>query len=533
MSRTDFPIPANEAERIDALQWYGILDSEPEEGFDRITRMACRLLDVPICLVSLVDSERQWFKSRQGLDVEETSRDVSFCTYAILQDQVTVVPNALEDVRFRNNPLVLQEPKIRFYAGAPLTTHAGYNLGTFCIIDTRPRELNDDQITLLRDLSLIVVDQMELRVASRRVVEELQSREAILGDFDSVFDSIDQGVMFMGPDLRARLINDGFCRMWNVPREFARQNPTFNQMIEHLRGTGIYDVPDAEWDGFVEARLAALIAADGKPSISRRSDGIILEYKCIPLPDGGRMLTYLDITERERSMRLKSEFVSVVSHELRTPLTSLVGALGLVSRGALDGLSQQTTSLIEIAHSNAERLVALVNDILDVQKIEAGGLDFHFEPVDIVALARQALRETIAYGEAHGVQFQLEEDIGAAWVNADPLRLMQVLTNLLSNAAKFSPRNEDVVVRLYRVGERVRVSVSDRGQGIAPQMHMKIFEKFTQVDTSDTRAKKGTGLGLSICKSIIDKHGGEITVQSKPGDGATFSFDLTELEDIT
>lgn len=532
MATKIIPIPENEADRLDALRIYCVLDSEPEESFDRVTRMACRLLDVPICLVSLVDSGRQWFKSRQGIDATETPRDISFCTYAIMHQELMVVPNALEDPRFRDNPLVLQDPKIRFYAGAPLTTQSGHNLGTLCAIDRRPRNLTGDQKALLLELAQIVVDELELRLANRRLAEEISFKELILTDFEAVFSSIDCGVMFMGADLRARLINDAFRRMWNVPEAFALRKPTFDQMIEFLRGTGIYNVPDAEWPNYVRERCEALLRADGKPAISARSDGQILEFRCIPLPDGGRMLTYTDVTERERNMELKSEFVSIVSHELRTPLTSLVGALGLISQGCVGNLPQEAQPLIAIAHNNAERLAALVNDILDVQKIEAGRLDFHFEPLEIVAITRQAICETEPYGAEYGVHFRIEEDVGQAWVSADPLRLMQVLTNLISNAAKFSPRNAVVVIRLHRIDGRICLSVCDCGQGIAPNMHQKIFGKFAQVDSSDTRANKGTGLGLSISKSIIENHGSDISVESEPGAGATFSFDLPELTDL-
>ncbi len=526
------PLPDNEAERIAALRSYNVLDSEPEEGFDRVTRMACRLLDVPICLVTLIAEERQWFKSRQGLDATETPREVSFCTYAIIQNKVMVVPNALDDPRFRDNPLVQQDPKIRFYAGAPLKTASGHNLGTLCVIDRVPRNLTDEQVVLLSELAAVVVDELELGKAAKRINQELQLKEAILQDFDAVISGIDHGVMFVGPDLSTRLINKSFCRMWNVPDEFAESKPTFDQMIGFLRSTGIYDVPDTEWPEYVGKRRESLIKADGKPSLSRRTDGTILEFKCLPLPDGGRLLTYTDVTARERNMELKSEFVSLVSHELRTPITSLVGALGLISRGAVGDIPLQAQPLLTIAHNNAERLAVLVNDLLDVQKIEAGRLEFHFEPLDIVALSRQTLTETETYGIEYGVTFQMEEDLGQAWVSADPLRLVQVLTNLMSNAAKFSPRDEVVIIRLSRTDGMIRFSVSDRGQGIDPRMHQEIFEKFAQVDSSNTRAKQGTGLGLSICKSIIDNHGGEIRVVSNPGEGATFSFDLIELQDF-
>ncbi len=160
---TPIPYPKNEVERLGALRRYDVLDTPSEETFDRITRLAKSILQTPIVLVSLVDESRQWFKSRQGLDTCETPRDISFCAHAILRDDVMVIPDALADDRFRDNPLVTGDPNVRFYAGAPLRTMGGYNIGTLCAIDQVPRELSVDQVNGLRDLAQMVVDELELR----------------------------------------------------------------------------------------------------------------------------------------------------------------------------------------------------------------------------------------------------------------------------------------------------------------------------------------------------------------------------------
>lgn len=157
------PLPENEAERIKALHEFDILDTGAERAFDGLTRLAAYICKTPIALITLVDSDRQWFKSRIELTQSETSRDISFCAHAILQDGMMVVPDALEDERFRHNPLVLSEPHMRFYAGAPLTTNEGYKLGTLCVIDREPRQLSDGQIAALRTLSYQVTTQLELR----------------------------------------------------------------------------------------------------------------------------------------------------------------------------------------------------------------------------------------------------------------------------------------------------------------------------------------------------------------------------------
>lgn len=169
----------NEQERLEKLKAYDILDTDPEESFDRITRVSKNALNVPIALISLVDEDRQWFKSRQGLDAPETARDISFCTHAIKSSQPFIVNDAHEDERFRNNPLVTGDPNIRFYAGVPLNTPGGHNMGTLCVIDREPRSISISEINILRDLARLVVDEMELRMlANLDCLTGLQRRRA-------------------------------------------------------------------------------------------------------------------------------------------------------------------------------------------------------------------------------------------------------------------------------------------------------------------------------------------------------------------
>lgn len=178
--------PADDSQRLDELRRYGVLDTEPEERFDRLTRLVAAQLDVPIALISLVDRERQWFKAGVGLDCRETSRDVSFCAHAILSERILVVSNASEDARFSDNPLVTGGPRIRFYAGMPLVNPRGFRLGTLCAVDTRPRQLSDRERQLMETLARVVVDELELSWSLRAYEErtrQLESRTAELVDF--------------------------------------------------------------------------------------------------------------------------------------------------------------------------------------------------------------------------------------------------------------------------------------------------------------------------------------------------------------
>jgi PAS domain S-box-containing protein len=233
-----------------------------------------------------------------------------------------------------------------------------------------------------------------------------------------------------------------------------------------------------------------------------------------------------DASERKRVERLKSEFVSTVSHELRTPLTSISGSLGLLSGGAAGPLSETAQRLVSIAHRNSQRLIRLINDILDLEKIEAGKLAFTRAPVSIHDLAVEAIDANQAYAQEHGIELVLKAVPEDTTVTGDRDRLMQVITNLLSNAIKFSPRGEKVDVRVMRAGDTVRLTVADHGPGIPEEFRPRMFTRFAQADSSDARGKGGTGLGLAVAREIVEHHSGHLTFETEIGHGTAFHVDL-------
>jgi PAS domain S-box-containing protein len=237
-----------------------------------------------------------------------------------------------------------------------------------------------------------------------------------------------------------------------------------------------------------------------------------------------------DITERARIERLKNEFVSIVSHELRTPLTSIRGSLGLLDGGVVGELEPRTRSLVRIALSNTERLIRLVNDILDLDKIETGKLELRSETLDPMLLAEEAIAEIAGFADECGVTLVRAFEPASA-LRGDRDRLLQVLINLLSNAIKFSKPGDTVRVELEQVvAGVVRFSICDEGPGIAEDQLPKLFRKFSQLEESDTRSTGGSGLGLAISKAIVDAHGGMIGVESQPGTGSRFHFEVGEAD---
>ncbi len=262
----------------------------------------------------------------------------------------------------------------------------------------------------------------------------------------------------------------------------------------------------------------------------RRRDGgeIPLEIGLNPIHTGNGLLVLsiiFDLSERKRVERLKDEFVSTVSHELRTPLFSIAGSLGLLTGGAAGALPEPAGRLIRIAQNNSQRLVRLINDILDIEKIESGQIAFKFKRLSARTLVEQVIEASRGFADGFHVRVRLDDD-AAGEVYADPDRLAQVVTNLLSNAIKFSPPDGEVAVTVDQYGDSVRIAVRDHGHGIPREFRPRMFEKFAQADASDTRQKGGTGLGLNIVKQIVARLGGTVGFEDAVGGGTTFYVEL-------
>jgi PAS domain S-box-containing protein len=242
--------------------------------------------------------------------------------------------------------------------------------------------------------------------------------------------------------------------------------------------------------------------------------------------------TMTDITEMKRIDRMKSEFVSMVSHELRTPLTSIRGSLGLIAGGVAGNMPDAAKNLVDIAKNNCERLIRLINNILDTEKIEAGEMRFDLEVVALAPIVIQAIAANEGFAATWNVTLKLRSGAAeAARVKVDSDGLSQVLTNLLSNAVKYSSPGSSVDVSVARMQGRVRVEVRDHGPGIPEEFRARIFQKFAQADSSDSRQKGGTGLGLNISKAIIERLGGTIGFLTATGAGTTFFFELPEWQE--
>ncbi|MFP3342052.1 ATP-binding protein [Halomonas sp. SIMBA_159] len=570
----------SEQARLEALHSLAILDTPPEERFDRITRLATHLFGVDIALVSLVDEERQWFKSRQGFSLTQTCRQESFCAHAIQGDGIFEIEDASKDPRFETNVLVTARRGIRFYAGMPLTTADGFRVGTLCIIHSEPRCLTNHQRQALRDLAACAEDEINrsgfeselIRVNdAQRCLAEDENRQRLLVEALAKLNDIStSSQLSLDQQLQASLnlgcsylqlqigiisrihkgvfevvaatapddvsLSAGQCLP--LANTYCDMTLKCNDMLA-IHNVGMSDVRHHPcYETFcLEAYIGCAIQLEGQlfgtvsfssatPRLQAFAETDSLFLKILSRWIGAAL-------ERQRVDALKSEFVSTVSHELRTPLTTITGGLKLVLGGATGELSGQTQQMLSMALKNSERLVLLINDLLDIEKLLAGRLNFICRSRELGMLLNAALQENQPYAEQYGVKLRLIPLSAERCINVDALRFQQVMTNLLSNAAKFSPMKSEVVIYCDEGDESIRINVKDMGCGIPENFRARIFQKFAQADASDRRIKGGTGLGLSISKAITEQMGGTIGFSSVEGEGSTFYviFPYVEVTD--
>ena len=383
-------------------------------------------------------------------------------------------------------------------------------------------QVNESQ-TSLHQLNENLESVIDQRTAELKSSEEKQR---------TILNTVVDGIITIDSKGTVFTMNPAVCEIFGYKEE-----ELIGKNVKMLMPSAYADHHDQFLTNYMETGKAKIIG------IGREVEGLRKNGETFPLDlavsemnvGGQRMFTGIvrDITERKRIDKMKNEFVSTVSHELRTPLTSIRGALGLITGGAAGEIPEKMKEMLSIAENNTQRLLVLINDILDTQKIESGNMSFKFAPMDVMPFVEQCLKDNSSYADQHFVRFIVLNRLDGAHIYADPDRMMQVMGNLLSNAAKFSPRGENIEVSVSHHNGLVRISVTDHGVGIPEDFKNKVFDKFSQSDSSDTRTKGGTGLGLSISKLIIEKHGGNIGFVSHQGVGTTFYIELPEYNHKT
>ena len=377
---------------------------------------------------------------------------------------------------------------------------------------------------------LIALAEMEPFVLGHGIdVTEKTDAEAKLHSLmrqrESILESVGDGIY--GTDFEGRIIfvnKVGANILGYTPEEVEGRQ--IHPLIHHTRADGS---PYPESECVIRPMCDRLTPKRVRDEVFWRKDGtsIPVEYVVCPLiSDGkatGTVVAFQDVTERHRLDRMKDEFISTVSHELRTPLTSLRAALGLIGGGVLDKRPDKIAQMLDVSIANCDRLVRLVNDILDFERIHSGTLNLIYSEVNALDLLRRATDLQRSSAARADVSFRIDAEPVTLWIDND--RILQTLTNLISNAIKFSARGTEIRLRARALNEMQAVlEVQDQGRGIPEEKLELIFERFQQVDASDSRDMGGTGLGLAICRSIVRQHGGRIWAASTLGEGTTFLF---------
>ncbi|HVG44491.1 MAG TPA: ATP-binding protein [Longimicrobium sp.] len=511
--------------RLAALAATGLLDSPPAEVFDRLTRLAARLLRAPMAALSLIDDRRQFFMSQCGFpvplaDAREMPLEHSVCRRVVASAGAVTVGDTEAEPWLAGNPVVALAG-VRAYAGYPVATRDGQVLGSFCVADTRAREWDAEALETLRELAELAALEVERRPpASDRLMADAE------GWFRSLVEQSIMGIYCI-QDGRFLYVNPHLAEVFGYSREDMEQK-------DGLLGVVHPDDRERVAEN-IRRRLAGELPALRYTFRGIRADGEVLYLEGHGTRaeiDGRPALIGVgyDITERvraererEAAMQSRDRFYAMASHELRTPVSTVMLYNDLLLGGMYEPLTEQQHEAVERSQGSARHLLDLINDLLDLSKLEAGRLDARRDPVDAAGLVTEVIAELTPLAAEHGSALLLAPLAGPVVVTGDGKRIRQILLNLLSNAIKFGA-GRPVEVCCAGDGEGgVAISVSDQGPGIAPGDLPRIFEDFVQLGNGDDT---GTGLGLPIARRLAELLGGSLEVDSTPGAGSTFRFCL-------
>lgn len=463
------PLPANEQDRLKALEGYQILDTGPESGFDDLTALAAYICGTPIALISLIDDRRQWFKSRVGVEATETPRELAFCAYAICQpDKMLIVPNALEDERFATNPLVTADPNIRFYAGAPLITPDGFALGTLCAIDSEPRELDPEKIAALQALSRQVISQLELRINIAKLKQNISKRV-------------------------------------QVEQNLRGTNQRLTQILNKLRQTQVQLIQSEKMSSL--GHLVAGIAHEINNPVNFISGN--LSHVNTYVKDLLNLLTLYQkhYANPNDEIQRKAKTIDVIF--LGEDLPKILSSM-------------------EIGTERIQEIVLSLRNFSRLGESEKKLVDLHEGIENTMLILRHRLQATAEHPDI----LIIKEYGDIPQVECYASQLNQVFMNILSNAidaveeSVVKTQNPKPKIRIRTEISRpnyVVIKIADNGAGIPEKIQGRIFDPFF----TSKPVGKGTGLGLSISYQIVvDKHGGTLKYKTKPDNGTEFWIEI-------
>ncbi len=541
-----YTLPASEEERLTVLRSYGILDTPAEAEFDALTRLAAYICGAPIALISLLDGQRQWFLSKQGMSADQKPQNISFCRYTIQRDELFEVTDASLDERFNGNPLVTGPPHIRYYCGAPLITPEGYRLGSLCVIDRKPKKLDDAQKAALQTLAREVIVRLEMKRQQQQLERQQQQAESNQKRFGLLFEHS-----------RSYLYTHTLSGIILAANTAAVQALGHN--VREIAGSNIADflvteTPDRLEDYLQKIRTEGVLSGtarvrtgSGEERYWQFSNVLCEDPGCAPFvicsaydvtdKQAARQILLLAEEDLKNQVQLRTAELSAVnaalestreeleaflyraSHDLRGPVCSLKGVMYLMQtdtagkgQEALLGMMQQTLLKLEHAMENILHYTNNRHNYLD------------YEKVDLPAVLRQALD----YCKRVKGSEQVTIRTGITAENdfySDAYRVQLVIQHLLANSIAFHDLTLPepfVQVSLNCTPATLTICLEDNGGGVAPDAAPVIFDRFVK----DSGQSIGTGLGLYIVKAVLTKLGGTVEVFSRDGKGTCFVVEI-------
>jgi signal transduction histidine kinase len=528
------PLP-NESRRLERLRSLGVLDTLPQAAYDQITFLASVICDTPIALISLVDQDRQWFKSRVGLDAAQTPRELAFCAHAIhTPDQVMVVHDALSDVRFEDNPLVTGQPDIRFYAGAPIVTDDGFALGTVCVIDQHSRTLNDSQRAALQSLAKLVLSLMEYDAQRRAMEAQREHAAAREAEVQSALTAAGLDLKsYVDTDYTYRYVNQCYLDYWAKSESdiVGRRIPelmgeaTFIDLVKPhfdraLSGEEVHYEAEIDFPG--KGRRAVQVSYLPAKNAQGAVSGVVVRVHDI---QALRLREYRlqDTVEKLEHKTLELQrFIHIVSHDLREPINTIHNFASLLAEDA-PGAPPAPKTYLRFVLDGSQRLKVLLDDLVELLVLDRHSVSF--ASVDLNQLASNVQDDLRSALDASGAILEVQPLHG---VQGDSTLLRILLQNLVANGIKFCPKDRQPVVKIateVSADGTTCLTVTDNGIGIPSDQTEKIFETFTRLNNK--RDFAGSGLGLAICRRIAELHQGTVKVKSsQPGVGSCFELQL-------
>lgn len=518
----------SEQERLAALKSLNILNTPPDPRLDRLTRLAQATSKAPLVLISLVDEDRLWFKSRQGCGLSQAPRCMSFCDVAMAHDGPLIVQDATHDPRFRGNPLVVGEPHIKFYAGWPLRLSTGVAIGTLCVLDYGPRLLSQDQQEQLADLASAAATTIELMRDASYAIAQRGAVQATRAYYRAIFDSVVDPLAVYDPirDAGGQIV-DFELRRCNAAAASLRGNTADELVGQKLRAL-VPNLPESKHEAYrAVIENGASIEFEHHYKDDFYNDWF--RVRASRTKDNALLLQLSVLTEQkereeslQRSRDALNSFASVVSHDLRTPLGHISGFTEILQNDLGDSLSQQHQDYMGYIIGGADHMRRLIDALQRHAKL--GEVEVERECIDLNTLVAKLKHryETALSDTGSTLEWGTLDS-----VSADPVLLDQLLSNLLGNAIRYRSMDRPLCVRIAtrETARNTLIEVKDNGKGISAADQQSIFTLFCRGANAGAN-DDALGLGLATCRTIAQAHGGSIRLTSQEGSGSSFLITL-------